>query len=134
MGLFDWLFGKKGTGNCPACKESMGQEEYEGVTIDRCPTCQGTWLDKGELETIIETRDKTFSTKMIVKLKVLSEWKVAGGESSSVDRHCPRCDKVMKTLNYAQLPGLQIERCQASCGVWLDRNELEKIQVYEENR
>ena len=29
--------------------------ELEGVEIDRCVGCEGTWLDAGELEVIAET-------------------------------------------------------------------------------
>lgn len=130
--VFGWLFGKKGTGLCPACKEKMALENYEGVKIDRCNSCQGTWCDKGELQQIIETKEKTFDSKMIVKLKVLKDWKVSAGEANS-DRPCPRCGKMMRTVNYKDVPGLLIEKCQKNCGVWLDKNELEKVQALEEN-
>ena len=133
MGLFRWLFGRKRSADCPVCEQGLTEEAYEGVTIDRCGICGGTWLDEGELDTIVETREKTFSSRMVVKLKVLAEWKVLHGETES-DRRCPRCTTPMRTANYQEVPGLQIEKCAKNCGVWLDRNELEKIQVYEENR
>ena len=40
---------------CPACTNAdllMG--ERQGVEIDYCPTCRGVWLDRGELDKIIE--------------------------------------------------------------------------------
>ena len=134
MGIIDWIFGtkKKGTGGCPACSEPMKHETYEGVTIDRCSTCQGTWVDDGELETIVARREKTIDSKLAVKMKVLKDWKVASGEANS-NRTCPRCGSAMRTVNYKQVPGLQIEKCTRNCGVWLDHDELEKIQAYEES-
>ena len=35
---------------CPADGATLGKEIAHGTIIDRCPTCQGVWLDKGELE------------------------------------------------------------------------------------
>lgn len=39
---------------CPACKESLKNTLRKGVEIDYCPKCRGVWLDRGELEKIIE--------------------------------------------------------------------------------
>jgi len=35
---------------CPRDGAALVAKEYHHVTIDRCPTCDGIWLDKGELE------------------------------------------------------------------------------------
>ena len=41
--------------NCPACKDAqLVMTERQGVEIDYCPTCRGVWLDRGELDKIIE--------------------------------------------------------------------------------
>ena len=40
--------------NCPICKTSLVMRERSGVEIDYCPTCRGVWLDRGELDKIIE--------------------------------------------------------------------------------
>ena len=40
---------------CPACKEpDLVISERQGVEIDYCPICRGVWLDRGELDKIIE--------------------------------------------------------------------------------
>ncbi len=40
---------------CPVCKEpDLVMSERQGVEIDYCPTCRGIWLDRGELDKIIE--------------------------------------------------------------------------------
>lgn len=39
---------------CPACDELLVMTERQGVEIDYCPVCRGVWLDKGELDKIIE--------------------------------------------------------------------------------
>lgn len=39
---------------CPNCEELLVMTERQGVEIDYCPKCRGVWLDKGELDKIIE--------------------------------------------------------------------------------
>lgn len=39
---------------CPNCEETLVMTERQGVEIDYCPKCRGLWLDKGELDKIIE--------------------------------------------------------------------------------
>lgn len=39
---------------CPNCEERLVMTERQGVEIDYCPKCRGVWLDKGELDKIIE--------------------------------------------------------------------------------
>lgn len=41
---------------CPVCDGvRMREVEKEGVMIDICPSCKGVWLDRGELEKILES-------------------------------------------------------------------------------
>jgi len=39
---------------CPKCNVTLLMSEKQGVEIDYCPDCRGIWLDRGELEKIIE--------------------------------------------------------------------------------
>ncbi len=40
---------------CPACPDqTLSMTERNGIEIDYCPTCRGVWLDRGELDKIIE--------------------------------------------------------------------------------
>jgi uncharacterized protein len=39
---------------CPACNVALVMAERAGVEIDYCPGCRGVWLDRGELDKIIE--------------------------------------------------------------------------------
>ena len=39
---------------CPNCNASMQSVQRSGVELDMCPTCRGVWLDRGELEKILE--------------------------------------------------------------------------------
>jgi len=35
---------------CPKCGNDLATIKFKGLDIDRCFSCQGTWLDSGELE------------------------------------------------------------------------------------
>ncbi len=40
---------------CPVCTTvNLVMSERQGVEIDYCPECRGVWLDRGELDKIIE--------------------------------------------------------------------------------
>lgn len=39
---------------CPSCQELLIAVDRDGVEIDYCPNCRGVWLDRGELDKIIE--------------------------------------------------------------------------------
>lgn len=40
---------------CPVCKTvNLVMSERQGIEIDYCPQCRGVWLDRGELDKIIE--------------------------------------------------------------------------------
>ena len=39
---------------CPSCSIELKMSERQGIEIDYCPQCRGVWLDRGELDKIIE--------------------------------------------------------------------------------
>lgn len=39
---------------CPVDNETLVMTERNGVEIDYCPKCRGVWLDRGELDKILE--------------------------------------------------------------------------------
>lgn len=40
---------------CPVCKDvTLLMSEKNGVEIDYCPECRGIWLDRGELDKIVD--------------------------------------------------------------------------------
>lgn len=46
---------------CPVCNVDLLMSERQGIEIDYCPQCRGVWLDRGELDKIIE-RASAYST------------------------------------------------------------------------
>jgi Zn-finger nucleic acid-binding protein len=40
--------------DCPRCGAVLTMTERHGIEIDYCPNCRGVWLDRGELDKIVE--------------------------------------------------------------------------------
>jgi Zn-finger nucleic acid-binding protein len=56
LALFAGCLLNKDSGmDCPVCSnEKLVMSERQGIEIDYCPSCRGVWLDRGELDKIIE--------------------------------------------------------------------------------
>ena len=44
--------------NCPIDGDVLVMSERKGIEIDYCPKCRGVWLDRGELDKLIEASDR----------------------------------------------------------------------------
>lgn len=44
---------------CPVCKETnLTMTDRQGIEIDYCPQCRGVWLDRGELDKLVEHAER----------------------------------------------------------------------------
>ncbi|RCH54797.1 hypothetical protein DJ568_09950 [Mucilaginibacter hurinus] len=48
---------------CPTCDVNLLMSDKNGIEIDYCPNCRGIWLDRGELDKIIERSAEHYSKK-----------------------------------------------------------------------
>ena len=118
---------------CPSSQKCSGQLEvkkYENHDIDECNKCHGVWLDQPELIGIINKRDEQFS--LMQESNILSQAK-AGLSAKAGQVLCPKCNAAMKSFNYDYSSGVAIENCPNEHGFWLDKGELEKIQIHAEH-
>jgi Zn-finger nucleic acid-binding protein len=110
---------------CPNCHGNMTATPYESVTIDVCERCGGAWLDDGEISSIVKDKTQTFSESL----------KLSSVDAKGQDRRdakalsCPKCNAPMLINQYAYGSGVFIDRCPQKHGIWLDANELERIQI-----
>jgi Zn-finger nucleic acid-binding protein len=100
---------------------------YEGVRIYVCSSCNGRLLDEQKLGEIEKKRELYISREQ------------GHTNSSHYDgtRFCPDCDIKMEKAKYGQYVPRTIDKCPQCNNIWLDKGELEDIQVayemYEEN-
>ena len=45
---------------CPKCQGAMRAYERNGVTIDQCQECRGVFLDRGELDRLIDAEEQRY--------------------------------------------------------------------------
>lgn len=115
--------------DCPRCKTSLTAVTYEGVEVDTCQGCGGEWLDAGELKQINDIREKTFSAEEIGIVKGIEKGSFLKERDMTEDLHCPKCQVVMKQFNYGADSGIAIDKCASCQGIWLDKDELEQVQI-----
>ena len=49
---------------CPTDDTPLAITDRQGIEIDYCPECRGVWLDRGELDKLIE-RSAAFAASML---------------------------------------------------------------------
>lgn len=49
---------------CPNCKDALlVMSQRQGVEIDYCPECRGVWLDRRELDKILEKKSASMQAQ-----------------------------------------------------------------------
>ena len=116
---------------CPRCFVDLKVEKASGVEVDRCPSCWGTWLDKGEFAQLLSRslRGLTFTeeeTDSVLKGLVHD----VNTPKSKPDAllPCPKCGKSMGKVRHNAIRLIALDRCDAH-GIWLDAKELKQAQV-----
>jgi len=114
---------------CPKCSTTLQSIEYEGIVIENCPGCQGQWLDVTELKKVVTIREKRFDPDH--RRAIAEAVKITSVDLRQVDRdlQCPKCFGQTDAVNYGGDTGIIIDKCSNCDGIWLDNDELEKIQM-----
>jgi Zn-finger nucleic acid-binding protein len=47
--------------NCPVCQVELKMADRQAVEIDYCPKCRGVWLDRGEIDKLLERSNSAFA-------------------------------------------------------------------------
>ncbi len=92
--------------------------ELEGVEIDRCVSCKGTWLDAGELEEI--------SLRAGADPAELHRALDEAGKGAPSTRRCPRCGRKLREFPLRSASGDQVllDKCPKGHGLWFDQGEI----------
>jgi Zn-finger nucleic acid-binding protein len=118
---------------CPRCqKDVLTKKMYENVEVDQCTECQGVWLDHGEIKTIVDTVQATFSNQLVQEVLQSASSSIPDAEKTSIEQ-CPKCNQNTTPLNFNYSSGVIVDVCPAGHGIWLDQGEIEKIQAQMEH-
>jgi len=110
--------------SCPHDKALMKQVRAGEAVLDVCGKCGGQFFDSGEMFAAFGIKaDPSYwdrpETGGVVK---------AGGT-----RHCPECETHMLVQEVAYSgERVEIDRCGHCGGIWLDKNELQKLMTISE--
>ena len=104
--------------DCPVCREPMIVLELDEVEIDHCVSCEGIWLDSGELELLLEGSGE--------KDDLLSSFEI-DKDSGEKGRKCPICLKRMRKVLCGADKRIRIDKCRKNDGLWFDKGELKEI-------
>ncbi|MFG0257363.1 MAG: zf-TFIIB domain-containing protein [Phycisphaerales bacterium JB043] len=116
---------------CPRCETTLEALGYEGMLIQECQACGGEFVPGETLGEIVRTKREGLSDEL---REALSERTPLYGVviDDSEECECPLCDRPMRLVNYGGDTGVMVDRCDQCDGVWLDSDELEKIQILQE--
>ncbi len=108
---------------CPVCKNTdMIILEHNEIEIDYCLSCRGIWLDKGELELLMEMEPGKEITARLFR-------EINQKDAKEKKRRCPICKKEMKKVNAVLNEGkkVMVDLCPSDHGIWFDNGELYEI-------
>jgi len=55
--------------HCPKCGDDLDEITYMSIKVDKCPSCEGSWLDGGELEAILQNKDAKLMGRILKVFK-----------------------------------------------------------------
>ena len=104
---------------CPVCHESMVAFQLEGVEIDHCTRCRGTWLDAGELETLSGLSGAP-AGRLSAAVSVARDGRRAS-------RRCPRCPRRLREISLEGERPVSLDRCPRGHGLWFGEGEVVEV-------
>lgn len=105
---------------CPACAAPLLSMFYEGVRVRLCGGCNGVFVGHDALKVIVHRQE----------VEIPRDRGLLAGQGEEVERTCPRCAVSMSKPRFRKQ--ITLDRCPRCKGIWLDRGELEDIQLIAE--
>ena len=119
--------------NCPKDGHPLESQRYDGgVTIDTCPTCAGVWLDKGELEAVMASDEHQHTRELARTEDTYGQAIGLAKDGAAPLVACPSCDRQMERREYGMTSQILVDTCPSGCGRWLDKGELDALEVFYE--
>lgn len=106
---------------CPQCRhKALKITRYQDQEIDVCPSCRGLWFEAGEFDAALGNDEK----------EPVIEGKHRKAHEST-DMSCPDCDATLDRHHLLKGYEVEIERCPAGHGIWIEREELDEALAAE---
>ncbi len=119
---------------CPVDDFTLAQESYEGVAVDVCPHCGGVWLDAGELEVVQNAQASDFrDVPTLTDVESVKAAEAMGRAAEETPRNCVVCNSGLEQKEYAYASQVMIDQCPKGHGIWLDKNELARLEMFFED-
>ncbi len=112
--------------DCPICQKPMVVLELNQIEVDHCLSCGGVWLDREEMDLLLEGSTAGQEIRQHI---------TADPTSTEAPRKCPICSKKMEKARVAReghTESILIDRCTKQHGTWLDGGELQAIVALSE--
>lgn len=111
--------------NCAKCwiKGVLLMEHHEGVTVMECTRCVGFWLDRNDIDDIV---DVDFTEEQLTKLLTV--------EREFSEYTCLHCGSLLKKVRYAAEPELSVGVCPRGHGWYWDNPKKEKREIWMKRR
>jgi Zn-finger nucleic acid-binding protein len=114
---------------CPRCNSILQSVEYDGQTVEVCPSCKGEWLFAGELQKIVEHHDEVFTPEEIASMDAVNKETLTVEKDDHDELNCPACGDVrMEHFNYGDTSGIILHKCTECGGIWMDKDQLQKVE------
>ncbi|MBN2496467.1 MAG: zf-TFIIB domain-containing protein [Deltaproteobacteria bacterium] len=112
---------------CPYCAVALEVERVSGCEIERCPRCQGLWIERQAVEAIVRQKVERGLARAQIDREVLPVIQVE--PDNRPYKPCPECGRLMLRRQFGRYSGVIVDVCQA-CGTWFDRDELSRIIAF----
>ena len=106
--------------NCPRCKTPLVAAKLEDADVQRCATCEGTWVPRAAFESAAELEDEDTGWLGFELWRDAERFRGLVGELP-----CSGCGKTMVRLAYGDAD-VHVDVCPDCAAVWLDARELER--------
>lgn len=115
---------------CPRDGKQLEVRTVEGVEVDACPSCDGVFLEAGELEAIEDAHHEHATTELPAEPDALTSAQDMARQARRAGAICPKCQMQMTPREYAYASQIVVDGCGSCGGAWLDVGELEKIENF----
>jgi len=119
---------------CPVDHQPLIFKRFEGdVNVWTCPACEGIWLNREQLEAIEETIEHKHDKLLQVPQEQLADLYEMARQKQRPPVNCPGCNIEMERKEYGYCSAVMIDICSYCGGIWMDKGEMEALEVFYEH-